>query len=119
LIWRRSGDAPPEDRPALERFVGGEVPRGDDKNSAKERARSRQALHVAEQAIEEAITQGDKSLILSLRQGRQGDSVEAIAPDAQRSDRGMSQGGRTAPGFGRCVFTAPRLARFFSLLNAR
>ena len=62
---RHGGEAPPKNRPALERFVRGEVRRGDDKNGAKERASSHQALHVAEQAIEEAIAQTDKSLILS------------------------------------------------------
>ena len=41
---RRSGEAPPENRPALERFVRGEVRSGDDKNGAKERAGSRQAF---------------------------------------------------------------------------
>src|SRR5262249_41351400 len=60
---RSSGKAPPKDRPALERFVRGEVRRGDDKNGAKERAGSHQALHVAEQIIEETVPQGDKSLI--------------------------------------------------------
>jgi hypothetical protein len=49
-----------------------------------------------------ASTSGRRSVSdRSLRQGRQGDTVEAIAPDAQRSDRGMLQGGWTAVRLGR------------------
>ncbi len=44
--------------------MGGEVRCCDDENGAEKRAGSRQALHIAEQAIEEAIAQCDKPLIL-------------------------------------------------------
>jgi hypothetical protein len=83
----------PPCRPSIASFDGA-------RQAARHQGRSTSARRSA--PATGASTSGRRSVSdRSLRQGRQGDTVEAIAPDAQRSDRGMLQGGWTAVRLGR------------------